>query len=158
MDALDVVAHGPSSGRVPGHRPYVPDKIVLSEGGAPAWLVGRNELQRVRLSESDYGAMVERGLVSECSPERLRPSSWPCVEPDGGLTWFLLSDERRWRGERAMALLAEAKGRKDPLSALEVFKASAAMAAVDLPQLLEELESVRRPGENLADAYARVKK
>lgn len=151
-----VIGHGPGSGQMPGYRPYVPDRLAIEDSGHIR-IVGRGERDVTESSLHGVESLASRGLFAVVPPEAAVPGSWPCVE-DGGMRWFPLSDEARWRARRAEELLAEARVPGDPIGSVTRLRAAAAMAAVDLPSLLGKIESARAPGEPLDRAYDRIKK
>lgn len=148
--SLTLVGHGP----LPSHSPYVPDFLLVVEDGGKEASLTRQGL---------HHAPVPVSLsVGRCGPEPVRDGMWPLVhvrEDGTELEWFSLSDEARFRSERAKAVFAGASSivKSRPEEAVLLLSAAAALVAVDLKKTAEELASRAMPGESLTDAYLRTR-
>jgi hypothetical protein len=135
--------------------PFVPEFIVL-ENEDVITVVFRNAEERI--SQTDLHGMVVKGRTKMMDiPETWREDSWPVVET-GGLKWFFLSDEKRWREARAKSLLREAKDVSgDPARKLSLLAASGNMGKINISKLVSSLEKQRKsPTESLLDIYRRL--
>jgi hypothetical protein len=155
--------------------PFVPDFVILREkdpriDGPPfvpdstvRIVDGLRLKMRTAVEPLPWPALeqlVEDGKVRTLGPSEMedwRDGSWPAVEA-GGLRWFFLSDEKRWREARARSLLQEAQEVKgDPARKLVLLSASGNMGRVNVPELVSSLEARRRsPSESLLDIYRRL--
>jgi hypothetical protein len=141
--------------------PFIPGFVILmGEGGFVEGLrltmrTTSEPLSREALEELVSGGKVK--LLDSPETEPWRDDSWPVAE-SGGLKWFFLSDEKRWREARAKSLLREAeKVVGDPVRKLSLLAASGSMGKVDVPELVSSLEKQRKsPSESLLDIYKRL--
>lgn len=127
--------------------------LSSEEGGL--FLVRRDK--RVPTTQQKVDGFLDACELQICRPFEMVPDHWPLVAADGSVEWMPVRDEWRWRVERGRSLLMAALAEKDPEARVASLYASAALSGVELPQLLQRLESVRKDGEDLTDAFLRIR-
>ena len=148
---MKVVGHGP----VPSHSPYVPDFLLVEEDGVEVLVTraGRRP------------GLPDARKAGRCSPHQLEEGWWPLVSLSGrGLSGhvsasFQLSDETKWRAQKARDLLESTKSMQGrPEEVLVTVKAASSLVDFDVEKAAREASVVAAPGESLADAFARTRR
>jgi hypothetical protein len=134
-------------------RPFMPgilltDPPCLYNASGSSPLIPASELEK----------LIVFHKITRCEPFKLSIGNWLVIKDDE-ITFFPLGKEAEYRTSLAHALLEKAKGLQgDPLKAVSMMAASAALVGIDLDSLKSDIENSIRPGETFSDAYDRIKK
>jgi hypothetical protein len=134
-------------------RPFIPGILLTdpphlynASGSSP--LIPADELEK----------LIVFHKITRCEPFKLSIGNWPVVKDDE-VAFFPLEKEAEYRTSLAHTLLEKAKSLQgDPLKAVSMMTASAALVGIDLDALKSNIEKSIRPGESFPDAYDRTKK
>jgi hypothetical protein len=96
---------------------------------------------------------------SEGSPVlEITENEWIGVTHNGRVEVFKRSEEDVWRAKTAQETISKIGDPKaDPEGTLRKLRAAADLIGVDLPSLLNELESKKDPNESIVDTWKRTK-
>jgi len=134
-------------------RPFIPgilltDPPCLYNASGSSPLIPANELEK----------LIVFHKITKCEPFKLSIGNWLVIKDDG-VAFFPLEKEAEYRTSLAHTLLEKARNLQgDPLKAVSMMAASAALVGIDLDALKSDIEKSIRPGESFPDVYDRIKK
>lgn len=104
------------------------------------------------------GPYLNDMFVKPCSQVEVAEGFWLGVRHDGTVESFKVSDEEGWRARTAMAAVqALSSPGEDPDKTMAALRSAADLVGLDLPELMEKLESSRKnPGEDLVEVFKRT--
>lgn len=134
-------------------RPFIPGILLTdpphlynASGSSP--LIPANELEK----------LIVFHKITKCEPFKLSIGNWLVIK-DNEIAFFPLEKEAEYRTSLAHMLLEKAKSLQgDPLKAVSMMTASAALVGIDLDALKSDIEKSIKPGETFPDAYDRIKR
>lgn len=134
-------------------RPFIPGSLLTDpphlynvSGSSP--LIPANELEK----------LIVFHKITKCEPFKLSIGNWPMIK-DNEVAFFPLEKEAEYRTSLAHTLLEKARNLQgDPLKAIMMMTASAALVGIDLDALKSDIEKSIKPGESFSDVYDRIKK
>ena len=130
-----------SCGPVIQDYPYVPNFAIADDG------------TKVEFK----GSLSNPGIVT-VQPFDLSEDMWFLMSEDGTAELFARAESTRWLAQKTEALVNYASTIKgDPLKALSMLRAAAALVGLSIPDLLTKARMITNPNETLADALEKLK-
>ena len=104
------------------------------------------------------GPYLNDMFVKPCTQVEVPEGHWVGVLHDGTVESFKSADEEGWRAKAAMtAVRALSSPGPDPERTMASLRAAADLVGLDLPELMEKLESARtNPKEDLVEVFKRT--
>lgn len=100
------------------------------------------------------------GPWADCGPTDVPAGHWVIAMSPGVVETFPSDDEHGWRARRATELIeqstAAARG-GDPLGAVSLINAAAALTGLRLADVIERLRAAKAPGETYEQALSRLR-
>lgn len=125
--------------------PFVPEYLVLED----ETIVRKNDQSKEERKDFELPNVLE-----------VPDDSWIGVQHSGQVDVFALSGEGPWRAKESerCVISAQELSKANPLKSVEILRRAANLVGLDIPLLVQGLESRRLPGETLEQAFDRLKK